>query len=149
MPGSGEKKKSKTAKAKSVAVKKKRGRATFRANTHSKRSLTQFMSNHRPKSMYLAKFLKLQGSHAVVQKSDKTEETVRIPGKMSLPAGLRHNFAVTALRSETFVLVDGGDIVAMLDADEAENAKESAGWENSANSLFNRGKGSRSRSGSR
>jgi hypothetical protein len=138
--------KQKTAKA-SKAVKGRRGKATARATRHSNRFVAEFRSGLNP-HLYLARVVKVSGSHVDVVDKDGDTKKVRISGKLALPGGLHHKLNVQAMRPDSFVLVDGGDIVSMLDSSEARSAKKRAGWPTgSANSLFNRSRsGSRSRS---
>ena len=77
--------------------------------------------------LYLARVVKVSGSHADLVDKDGDTKKVRISGKLALPDGLHHKLNVQAMRPDSFVLIDGSDVVAMFDSDEARSAKKRAG----------------------
>jgi hypothetical protein len=129
----------------SNAVRRAKGKSTKRAARHSNVAVRSFL-NDNPRGLYLAKVIKLQGNHLTVQKADGEQETVRIAGKLALPRGIHHKQNVTTAHADNYVLVDGGDAVAMVETKNVHNLKRHAGWNDRSgkSSLFNR-----SRSGSR
>lgn len=130
----------------SNAVRKAKGKSTRRAARHSNVTIRSFL-NKNPRGLYLAKVVKLQGNHLTVEKANGDQETVRIAGKLALPKGIHHKQNVTTAHADNFVLVDGGDAVAMVESKNVHNLKHHAGWNNRSaeSSLFNRSR-SKSRS---
>jgi hypothetical protein len=134
----------------SKAALKIRGKASHRSQRRTRRALEPFLNRNAriPAHVYLAEVVKVEGSHMDVLTKSGHQEKVRISGSASVPRVVAHKMAGSE-HEKMYVIVDGGDVVGHVPADDVAQAKRKVGWPKRGNDdLFNRGSGSGSRSGS-
>jgi hypothetical protein len=109
-------------------------------------------SKKRHSGAFLAKIISVNSGNTYdVQKMNGTVyDKVPLAGKMKLKGKLHHNPEVTAARVGSYVFVEGGQIVAVLDEYNAQSARNKTGWLDAGDDdLFERKRPSASRSRSR
>jgi hypothetical protein len=129
----------------SKAALKIRGRATHRSQRRSSRALEPFLNRNAriPAHVYLAEVVKVEGSHMDVLTKSGRHEKVRISGSASVPRVVAHRMAGSE-HDKMYVIVDGGDVVGHVPADDVAQVKRKVGWPKGGNDdLFNRGSGKR------
>jgi hypothetical protein len=130
----------------SKAALKIRGKATHRSQRRSSRALEPFLNRNAriPAHVYLAEVVKVEGSHMDVLTKSGRHEKVRISGSASVPRVVAHRMAGSE-HDKMYVIVDGGDVVGHVPADDVAQVKRKVGWPKGGNvdDLFNRGSGKR------
>lgn len=115
-------------------------------------NLSASASKKKHGTAFLAKIVSVNSGNTYdVQNMNGTVyDKVPLAGKMKLKGKLHHNPEVTAARVGSYVFVEGGQIVAVLDEYNAQSARNKTGWLNAGDDdLFLRERPSASRSRSR
>jgi len=116
------------------------------------RNLSVSASKKKHGSAFLAKIISVNSGNTydVQTKDGAVYSRVPLAGKMKLGGKLHLNPEVTAARLDSYVFVEGGQIVAVLDQYDAQSARRKTGWNTADNDdLFERERPSASRSRSR
>jgi len=118
----------------SASKRKAQTAATRRAENKSKNAVNAFC-NTNPDKLVLAKVERMHGNNLDVVTKDGEKMTVNIKKDITIPRGATRKNGVLKIQTGSYVLVDGGRAVAMVDSRNERRVKGKAGWNsNSAKS---------------
>ena len=91
--------------------------------------------NANPDKLVLAKVERMHGNNLDVVTKDGEKMTVNLKKDITIPRGATRKNGVLKIHTGSYVLVDGGRAVAMVDSRNERRVKEKGGWgSNSAKS---------------
>ena len=132
----GQKSAKRTVSATGMSTSRRRAQtaATRRAENKSKSAVNAFC-NTNPDKLELAKVERINGNNLDVVTKDGEKMTVNLKKDITIPRGATRKNGVLKIQTGSYVLVDGGRAVAMVDSRNERRVKAKAGWNsNSAKS---------------